>query len=163
MPPWSTLQVGDRVRLRTSTGRVTGQVFGLDETGLLIRRGGDPEPVRIPLEAVERLEVARGKKGHAIQGTVVGFVPGALALGYVMAAFACKDEPADCRGTEGWVSGAVLGGSVTAGIGALIGLAIRTERWTPVATDVQGRRPTVGLGFAPAPGGGLGLALSVGF
>ncbi len=161
--PLSALQVGDQVRLHTSTGRVMGQLSGLDDAGLLIQGPARREPVRIPLEAVERLEVSRGKKRHAAAGAVIGFVPGALAVGYAMATFTCKDEPADCRGIDGWVSGAALGGGVTGAIGALIGLGIRTERWTPVAAGAHGRRPKLSLHFAPAPGGGVGVALSVSF
>lgn len=153
LPGWPAVRVGDRVRVRTSTDRVTGSVLGLDEAGLLIQTGAGPGPVRIPLETVERLAVAVGKKGHAKEGAAIGFIPGALALGYVMAAFTCMDEPSDCRGTQGWITGAALGGSVTAGIGALIGLAIRTERWRPVAAGARSRRPTLSMRFAPAPRG----------
>ena len=60
---------------------------------------------------------------------------------------------------------AVMGGTLAA-IGALVGSAIKTDVWTPVALDAlgapAGRGPATGLQLQAVPGG-VGVAMSVRF
>ena len=55
----------------------------------------------------------------------------------------------DCNRTGHVVGYGLVGGAVTGTVGGLIGLAVKTDRWAPVATG----RPKVALDLAPTKGG----------
>ncbi len=60
----------------------------------------------------------------------------------------CDDYNASCNGGAALVGGLVVG-AATAGLGALVGLAFKTDRWVKVRVH----EPHVALAFASAHGG----------
>ena len=143
------LSRGDQVRVRLTSGgepvRGTLDATGPDE--IVVRPKDAARPaLRLSPQQMAKLEVARGRRSHWGVGAAIGFVPGAL-LGVAVAMNAECDP--DCDHTGEAVGYAFVGGAVTATLGALVGLAVKTDRWVLV----QDRRPKVALILAPAKGG----------
>jgi hypothetical protein len=143
------LSRGDQVRVRLTRGgepvRGTLDTAGPDD---IVVRPKDPAqpPLRLSPQQVKKLEVARGRRSHWVAGAAVGFVPGAF-LG--LAAVANAECDPDCDHTGEALAYGCVGGAITSAVGALVGLAIRTDRWIVV----EERRPKVALAVAPARGG----------
>jgi len=129
--PPSRLEPGARVRVEESSAGSPrfGAWEGLREGQLLLRI--DDASLRIPLSAVRRVDVSRGRKlskKGGILGAAVGGAVGAVAMGCL----ANKDDyGVACAGQDDtkYVVGALVGGLVGGALGALIG---RRERWEPV-------------------------------
>jgi hypothetical protein len=146
---------GDRVRVRPKHGkRITGAIVSLDEYRLQLQPIDARESIALDWNDVRRVEVSRGRHGHARTGAIVGGllvgVPGAL-VGSLCNFYGESSE--SCAGAivyEGAV-GALLGGAVGAGIGS----AFRSERWDTVS------RPRRQLSLAITPRRG-GVAATVG-
>ena len=154
---FADLARGDRVRLRLSAEgeSVRGTVDAAGPGEIVVRpRDAARPPLHLSPQQMASLEVVRGRRSHWLGGAIIGFVPGAL-LGVAVAAN--RECDPDCDHTGAAVGYGLVGGAVTATAGALIGLAIRTDRWVPVR---QG--PQVALTLAPAKGG-LRAALSLRF
>ena len=144
------LSRGDQVRVRLTSGgdpvRGTLDAAGPDE---IVVRPRDPsqKALRLSPQQVAKLEVVRGRRSHWALGAAIGFVPGAL-LGGVAALATAECDP-DCDHTGEALAYGCVGGAITSAVGALVGLAIRTDRWVLV----QERRPKLALTLAPAKGG----------
>jgi hypothetical protein len=152
------LSRGDRVRLRLSSGG--GKVRGtIDAAGPeeIVVRPKDPAqvPLRLSPPQMEMLEVVRGRRSRWLGGAIIGFVPGAF-LGAAAAVGLSECDP-DCDHTDRALGWGLVTGAVTGTVGALVGLAIKTDRWV----SVERPRPKVVLSLAPARGGfRAGLAVS---
>lgn len=154
------LAAGDKVRLTPSSGRrFSAVVVDTEADTLVVRTSPDGAPTRVPLAGLRRVQVARGRRGHVMQGALIGFVPGFLfgaAVGYVLG---CDDQGPHCSGaTAPTLAGGAMVGGITAVAGGLVGLAVRGDRWV----DVPGRAgPRVGGLVVPVRGGAAArLALS---
>jgi len=158
--PLSTLTSGDRVRLQLAgtDGSLRATIESATADELVLRPQGAAEPLRLGLAQLQSLEVARGRSSHWLKGAAIGFMPGALLGGLVGARSTCYPDDNECFNGGLAVVGALTGGIVTASVGALIGLAFRTDRWV----RVHERKPKVALVLAPAKGQVRG-GLSVGF
>lgn len=110
-------------------------------------------------KAVQRLEVSRGDRSHWLLGAGIGLAIGAgstyLVLHHGGSTSLCNQSAnqdalrsSECRGLVG------VGGLVGAGLGALIGGRIRTERWQSIP---YGR---LRISFAPQDAFMLGLAMT---
>ncbi len=144
------LSSGDRVRLRLSSGgkTVQGTVDAAGPDEVIVRPKDLAKPLlRLSPQQMEKLEVVRGRRSHWREGAVIGFVPGALFMGLLVVAL--DDCYRDCENTGRVVGFGLMGGAITGGLGALVGLAVKTDRWAPVATG----RPKVALDLAPMRGG----------
>lgn len=145
--PLSTLSSGDRVRLKLADNgkslRATVESVTADE--LVLQQPGVSEPLRLSLPQLRSLEVARGRSSHWLKGAVIGSIPGAIIAGFAGARSTCYYDDDTCF--NGWaaVGGALVGGIATASVGALIGLAVRTDRWV----KVHERKPKVALILVP--------------
>lgn len=152
--PSTILAVGDRVRVTDPAAgrRFTAEVLQVLPAALLVRTTAQAPTRRLDLSRLERLEVSRGRHGHAGTGFLVGFVPGAAFGALVGGALACYDEGSDCNALGGALLGGLYVGAITGGAGALIGWAIQTERWRPLALPAG---PTVRVQpwIAPVRGG----------
>jgi len=143
------LSRGDQVRVRlTSGGEPLRGTIDAAGPGEIVVRPKDPAqpPLRLSPQQMAKLEVVRGRRSHWVGGAVIGFVPGA-ALG-VAVAMSRECDP-DCDHSGAAVGNAFVGGAITGTVGALIGLAIKTDRWVLV----QDRRPKLALALAPTKGG----------
>ena len=145
------LSLGDRVRLRLSSGGKTvhGTVEAAGPDEVVVRPKDLAKPLlRLSPQQMEKIEVVRGRRSRWREGAVIGFVPGAAFMGLLVVAL--DDCYRDCNKTGGVVGYGLVGGAVTGTLGALIGLAVKTDRWAPVATT---GRPKVALDLAPTKGG----------
>ena len=154
---------GEKVRVTTRAGRSreSGVVVRTDADSLTVSLGRGQPPVRIPLASVERLEVARGRRTTAREGALVGGLAGGV-LGGLVAGGITKtlcEIGSDCRVETAQASlvGAGLFGAAGAAAGALIGLAMKTDRWERLPVD------RVRVGIRPAPSGaGVQVSLAWG-
>lgn len=149
---------GDKVRLRAvglDGKRLEAEVVNMDDTSLLLRSGKGRE-VRIPWDSIapSSLEVANGRRGHAGNGAVVGGLVMLLPAAYLgaMSDFQCDSSCG--QGAPVFALTALIG----AGVGALFGAAVRTDRWQRVETPHR----RLSFGIAPVPRGGQ-ASLSVRF
>jgi hypothetical protein len=151
---------GERVRFRAATvggGRQQGTVVEQDATALTIRLTAGGDPIRVPLDAFERLEVARSQRRHFWTGAAVGFVPG-FAFGFFAGwVLGCDDQGRDCTAYgAALATGAILGAG-TAVVGGLVGLLFKSDRWERVSTS------RVRVTLLPLPRRGVAIGVSVSF
>jgi hypothetical protein len=149
--------------------RATAREFGLVRAPATIEAvAGDTLVLRagatrlVPLASVERLEVRTGRRSHWLLGGGVGFVVGAGVTYAVLSsggstALCNRSQNQDAMSTGECLGLAAAGGVVGAGLGALVGAFIKSDRWEDVAPD------RFRLGLAPRPTGGLTLSASVAF
>ena len=146
---------GSRVRVTApSVGeRLEGYVQSVDASTLTLLSAKRSAVVTVPLSTLTRLEVPAGRRGHALVGGIVGG-----ALGAVTVAALCS-ESSDCIDSAGDVGAAAGVTAVYAGVGALIGALIRSDRWIVVPA-----RPATAR-LAPRPGRGVdvGVAFRIAF
>jgi hypothetical protein len=151
---------GERVRFQAAafgTGHRTGTVVSTDTDALLVTIAPGADPVRVPLADFERLEVARGRRGHFWTGAIIGLVPGAF-LGAAFGWYAgCDDQGADCSAYSSALAGGAVIGAGTALVGGLIGTLVKTDRWEPVPTR------HVQVFLVPARGRGVGGGVTIAF
>ena len=150
---------GDQVRVRLTSGGkpVRGTIDAAGPGEIVVRpKDAAQPPLRLSPQQMAKLEVVRGRRSHWVRGAVIGFIPGALVGG--VAAVAFSDCYRDCDHAGDVVKYALVAGAMTGTLGALIGLAVKTDRWVLV----QDRRPKLALSLAPARGG-FRAGLSVGF
>jgi len=159
LPGWVTAQTAtspvlldSRVRVTTESSPDSPSVGSLREwdAGSIELSASGSAPMTIPLTDVMRLEISRGKKGHALAGTVAGAAVG-LVLGLVAVSSTQEPDP------DAWFrlseseentlqAGAVVVTTLAgAGLGALIGALIKTEEWEDVRIpeEMMGGPPTV--------------------
>ncbi|SRR6266566_692982 len=143
---------GDRVRLvapPVSQERLIGTVLSRRADTLVLHVPDAAAQVAVPLAAIERLEVSRGRHGHAFAGFAVGFLVGAAAEGVAYA----NCQGLLCPHRDG------AGLAVTTGLllglpGLVIGALIRSEDWERVPL------PRLSVGAGPGRRGvTVGLAV----
>ncbi|NNF28510.1 MAG: hypothetical protein HKN73_14895 [Gemmatimonadetes bacterium] len=130
-----TPEVGQRIRVTAPevlTERRVGQLLWLDSDSLVLAGADTAPPERwvVPPEAITRLEVFEGRRGHAGRGLLIGAGTG-LALGLIGIS-----GDGTCSGSGNYgelcalvVTGTTLGGGV---LGLLIGAVVRTDRWNSI-------------------------------
>ena len=155
------VEPGARVRVKAPPLQpdwVRGTVVGW-ESGSLVLEPEKPDgntPLTLARDQITRLDVHRGSKSRVLLGAGIGFGVGA-ALGFAACA-GNTGSPCTNDAGEGSPAGFALAlGGVGAGLGALVGLLFRTDRWE--AVPLEGIHVT----FAPVYDGQPGLALSVSF
>ena len=121
-----------------------------------------PNRLAIPLASVTRLEVSRGRKSNAGRGAKIGAlvlgIPGVIA-GLALVGRELCGGLGSCSdvGPEVVVVLGAVGAGTGALIGAVIGYAIRTERWVDLPPD------QLRVNLVPQRDGRFGLGLSVRF
>jgi hypothetical protein len=135
------LTVGARVRVAAPTfsdKQITGRLLRPPSEVLEIALK-DGVVQSIPVASISKLQISSGKKRHVIQGAVAGAL---LGVGYTLIAARCTHQ---ICGDDDYTKLAiiVIGGGATA-VGALVGAAVKTERWTPIpAPRPRVRGPSV--------------------
>lgn len=114
------------------------------------------------LNALRRLEVSGGRRSHWLAGAGVGFLVGAGAAFAVLysggsTSLCNQSANQDAMSSGECIGLTALGGLAGAGLGAVIGSRLRSERWQ----DVPIERLRLGLG--PQVDGRFGLAFTVAF
>jgi hypothetical protein len=174
------VEVGQRVRITSGAQHLNkqiGTVIAADD-GTITLQVRTPRPhwiivtdtLVVSRETVDRQEISRGKRSGALIGALLGAVSGALVGAHAAAASYedCTPQPwslgMDCIAhdllsgsspSEARTRGAVGGGILGCGVGALIGAAVRWERWHEVRRD----RATVSVRSLPSGGVGLGVGI----
>jgi hypothetical protein len=121
---------GERVRvsLLEEGPRLAGRLHSLGADSLLLQVGGEPAPRLLPLAAVQRLEVSRGRP-RALW-TLLGALGGATA-GVLYTRATGESDPADIGGVQGTADG--IANTLTGMLaGAALGWLIAPERWSTV-------------------------------
>ena len=96
------------------------------------------DTVALALSMLAHLDVSRGIKRETWRGVGIGLLSGAVAGGALGAALGNRCSPAEpngsCSSSRRMLAtiGAFSLGTTGAGVGALIGHAIRSDRWEPV-------------------------------
>ena len=154
------LVVGSRVRLQAPSvmeGYVEGLVLGIDDDALLIGSDHAP-PVRVPHDAVARLEVSAGRRGHALQGMAIGGAVGGAVFGVINAEEYCAEYHStspNCPSRAEMVGMGVIGGAAW---GLLIGHLTKGDRWRGVPVE------RLRIGLAPTrTRGAWGAKVSLGW
>ena len=171
----ATAAPGTRIRASAQglAAPLVGTVVALHADTLLFAPQSGREPIAVPLESIQRLEVSRSRSsvGPAILkyagiGLFLGAATGALAGPLVMSSgcTALKKDVgnqskclADLVDGETRLKAALLFGLAGTAVGALVGAIVGRERWERVA---PGR---VRVSFAPQPTARFTLVASVGF
>ena len=119
---------------------------------------------RVPLASVTRLETYAGRRSHWLLGAGIGFVAGAGATYLVLnppgaSSTAMCDQSAnqDAIGTGECLGLTALGGVAGAGLGALVGMFIKSDKWTDVS------RERWRFSIVPQPNGRFTLGASLAF
>lgn len=129
--------VGTRVRIAAATvgpDRLVATLVAFDEKTMTLAVKNQRTPLEVTRESITRLEVSRGRKGNAVKGALIGVIPWAIMVGLVVNSGGLAES-----GIFEPQSFAILG--VTVGTGAVIGGAIKTERWQDIPIS------RVGLGM----------------
>jgi hypothetical protein len=169
VPPALELPTGAQVRLRTASSDWVRGVLVSAHRGTISLVPEEAPPLgdnqlRVPTDAVHRLELLTARKRQWRPGLVIG-----AALG-VLAGATTSVDPVQCRFDDSAFCsrGEAVGvlGATMAGLGALVGSLVKTDVWTPVALDALGpsrpRPPDPGLRLQSVPGG-VGVAVSMRF
>ena len=146
---------GQRIRVIFAAGQleVVGSLVAQDAESIRVQPNADVLPLAVAQHDITSMERSAGTRGHAGAGAVLGLLIGGTAG--AVAGSGCEDEWL-CPGPGG---GALLLGGSAAIVGALVGWAIRSERWEPVPAGGGGG---VEVGLAPV-GGRAALRVAIRF
>jgi len=147
------LQSGQRVR-------VTAADCGLDNQSATFEALRSDtlvlDTMNCPLVSVTHLDVHRGRKSAAGLAAGIGFGVGtAWAIALLSTPSICN--PVTPCGAGDWAKAIGLLGGISAGLGGLVGLVFRWDRWEEVSLD------RLRVSFVPQRDGRFGLGLSVKF
>ncbi len=147
-----TVRIGTRVKVTGMTfAPLVGEVHSLSPDTLFVA-SPDGMVSPMPWSAVSRLQVSVGKRRNTRRGAVLGFT----AAGIASVVVAIAGDASERDGATDWEAFLVLAGVSclpSAGIGALIGRVVWSERWREVS--ITGVRPSV----VALPGGRLGVGV----
>ncbi len=157
-----TLQIGARVRVRSSTPGPFGSatvatLLAHQGDTLSLRPEGTQDSLALPFGSITRLEVSAGRSSHVGQGMGLGFLSG-VSIGAIVGAISYT--PSGCsflcgRGFDA-VAGGLAGGLLGTLIGGFMG-ARQTDNWERVGV------PAGKVGFRLAPFAKSGLMMSATF
>ena len=159
--PDTWIDPGDRVRVTAPSldlDKDVGTVAALVADTFVVELEDQADALDVPLSEVTRLEVHQGHKSRAGTGALIGAGAGA-ATGVTVALVDCAGDECHLDGSD--VTGAVVlvlgaGGALAgAGLGALIGAAIKTDRWELVPLD------RIRVGRSPAAPDGVAVSVTL--
>jgi hypothetical protein len=158
-----SVKAGDRVRVMAPSVSVSpfvGTFVAIEADSLVVH--DSVHTWRLSLASVEQVDFSQGRKSHTLLGAGIGFLVGggvAVALLYTGGSTSLCDQSAnqDAMNSGECIGLTALGGLAGAGLGAIIGGFIRTERWQGIPL----KRLRVSL--RPQSESRLGLALAVVF
>ncbi len=110
--------------------RIVGTVMAANSDTISLRIDEQSEPLSIPLSYLKKIEVSRSKKSRIVKGALIGFL-----IGFVTAEALCartRYEDSGTMGPDQWACGLFIGGPAGGVIGAVMGAAIKGERWEEV-------------------------------
>lgn len=135
--------------------RHTGTFVGVHSDTLFLQNPDYQTEVRLPLTAIQRLEVSHGEQSRWRMGSTIGLVVGALAGGAIGGADGANSRADfDVAPTEAYVAGGIILGA-TAGFvaGAITGSFFKTDRWI--------EQPVLAMGFVEPQSSTKACAMSI--
>lgn len=144
------LRPGDRIRYTTRPGGddlKEAVVVELTGTTLTVDRA-DAAKVRLPVAALTKLEVARGKRAPIVEGILLGAAAGAILFRDSGSRSSPDGPQPNFEPAAGFFAGAA--------IGAALGAVFKVDRWK----EVSGHELRVSAGPRP---GGFGAQVSLRF
>src|SRR5262245_20760330 len=128
-PTSSPLTPGTRVRVTTREAggpelSLVGPLSTFDSQTLALSVEGGPDRVALRRPSITRIEVSRGKRGHAGMGLLLGAVLGLTAV--VLHDAGCEPDCSESDSKAGFAAAAIGGGAL---VGAGVGALLRSERW----------------------------------
>jgi hypothetical protein len=157
-------QPGARVRVAqpdSTAGSQIGTVVAVGQDGITVRRDHPGDSLAIGFARIQRLDLSRGRHGHALIGLGVGVVGGALVGGLLGASSGNSGGFQVLNKHDDTILGAVLGGLAGAVVGPIVGAVIRTERWHTVWLRSAADHARATLDLMPYPTGSrLGLRIA---
>ncbi len=134
-----------------------GTLLQVSDASLLLGVGKDATELSVPRDEITRLQVSRGRKGAAGRGAAIGVLASVIVGPIVGIATCAAVNETTSSNTKCAVGGFLVVLVPAAAIGWILGQSIGVEDWRDVPLD------NVAIGLAPAPGGGLGVRVSIGF
>jgi hypothetical protein len=137
------MAIGSRVRVTlpdAGAQPLVGQVVALERDAVVVVSEGGRSQTRVPVTPATAFEVSKGRRSQAARGALLGGAVGAMP-GLLMT---FGDYNTD-KGNPAAIS--LAGAAAGAGLGSLIGLALKSEEWLPA------RMPAIGASIAPVPRG----------
>lgn len=157
------LALGQRVRVVSSSDGAehAGRLVLVLRDTVVLETGRSSEWIR--LGADQRIERGRRGRSYTWAGAVLGGGIGA-AIGSRQKRHLCRWQQPSPYGAQ-WCGYRQPQGAIAIGVpglvvGAVVGSFLSVTTWEPVTLEQLDR---LRVGFAPQPGGGLGLALSLTF
>jgi hypothetical protein len=143
---------GRMLRLPRPEAEIVGTLESIDDAKLTLALENGALSIVIPRDAITKLETPAGRRGAAGAGAAVGGL-----LGGLLVLLACQpDEWGSCSWPEdAWPAAKAVG--LFGGVGALVGAAIRSEKWAVVPV------PNVPAGPRGQRTGAPGLAIAFRF
>ena len=144
---------------RSAPSRFTGTVVAIDEESVLIELP-DGRRAKAQHEQIKKLEVVNGQRSSAKKGFVYGAALGAVAGGLI--SNICVLGGSSCD--KNVLGGAAVGAAIWGGIGALVGLLIKQDRWEATTRGETSDETRLGARFLDDPleqalGGTVGKVL----
>lgn len=107
----------------------------------------DQREVAVAHSSIRRVEVRNGTRGHSVAGAAIGAGLG-FAVGFAASATTdCSDDFLQGLCQTSQIAGPFVAGALGAGLGALIGVLVRSDRWDAVPLRVAAT-PSLRVGLA---------------
>lgn len=146
---------GDRLRIQTHAEPcrwVKGELVAVEDGNLAIRPDGTGTTMLdLDIMRLSRIQISQGQRRHAGRGALIGGLTGFVFLGIGLTVGESDPDPYGALPSKGEIL--LVGTLGGAAIGALVGLAIRTENWEEVPVPLVTISPRTGevvLGLALA-------------
>ena len=134
------LQPGQRLRVTAMapgrfSGVIEGQLLKIGADSISLADSDGPAVTELPTSSITRVEVSSGRRRHTKLGLLIGAGAGILAGALVWSGLSevgcgTEGEPfTDCPRDP---AGGAVTFAVSAGLGALTGALIQTDRWVDV-------------------------------
>jgi hypothetical protein len=113
----------------------TGTLLSFDDHSLVF--ADESQRWVVPRQLLTQLQASRGQRGHTVLGLATGAVVGGIvgAILFTPTTSACEGSGNYEQNCRLYRAGIVVG---SAGLGALVGSLIRSEKWGPVNPDSLG-------------------------
>lgn len=153
----SAVAPGSRVRLRTGSSKLEGQVVRVDADFVsLVPSVGTRGPIAIPAAQVQSVDVWRGRASQWRSGAEIGSFAGFVTASAVFAARMRHCVGAQCAKSGRWVAYGAAGSLAGAIVGGLVGAVFQHDRWERISLGPA--HPQIAV-----RAGGQGIAFSIRF
>jgi hypothetical protein len=143
----SPVFVGSRVRLHTAQGSLSGNVLRWEQGQVSLINTDYGDPVVVPAESIQRMELSRGRKRPWLKNGLVGAAIGGVLGAALPVENPCPDgvQPGPTCETKTYlIQAGALSGAV---IGLIVGASRQVDKWESVPPA------RFRIAVVPVPGG----------